>query len=99
MRTVQLLIVLLSLSCASFAETREQLVKETADKDSQEYYDNHIKGHTEHPGDTTVTLAMTYAEGAAMGHGFREELYKNLYVGAFMDAIAMRWALERAGKK
>lgn len=83
------------LAFASFAETREQLVNETAHKDAQEYFDSDVKGNATPTMYVTLMLvAGGYARGAAMGHGFREERYKNLYLREFMQVIMKRWSNE-----
>jgi hypothetical protein len=90
MKTVQVLILLLSLNFASLAETREQLVKETADKDAQEYFDSDVKKSSSREYDTVMQGAADYARGAAMGHGFAEN-YKALYVREFTQDIVKLW--------
>ena len=95
MKTVQVLILLLSLNFASFAETREQLVKETADKDAQEYFDSDVKKSSsptmsQSEYETVMQAAADYARGAAMGHGFTEN-YKALYVREFTQDIIKLW--------
>ena len=92
MKAVQVLILLLSLNFASFAETREQLVNETAHKDAQEYFDSDVKGNANRAMYEALTLvAKGYARGAAMGHGFTEEPSKDSYIREFMQVIYKRW--------